>query len=149
MMKFIVNGTIGSSASALNRVEGELGQRREQKMLQLSMGVTNALVPLLSRKVAMFRNAQVNKCSLLIAFASKYYIFGMEISLTAKMIFQLIANGMNGSLAIVLQHVEMELEKITGPKNRKNSMEERNAKGMQKWQKHASLGFVQVNAAKT
>ena len=70
MMKFIVNGTIGSSTSALNHVEGELGQRREQKMLRLSMGVTNALVPLLSRKVAMFRNAQVNKYSLLIAFAS-------------------------------------------------------------------------------
>ena len=73
----------------------------------------------------------------------------MEITLIAKMIFYLFANGVNESLAIVLQRVEMELEKTTGSKNRKNSMEERHAKGMQKWQKHASLGFVQVNAAKT
>ena len=69
--------------------------------------------------------------------------------INCKMIFQLVANGVNGSLAIVLQRVEMELEKTTGSKNRKNSMEARHVKGMQKWQKHASLGFVQVNAAKT
>ena len=97
----------------------------------------------------MFKNAQVNKYSLFIVFVLYEYICGMEITLTAKMIFQLIANGVNGSLAIVLQRVGMELEKTTGSKNRKSSMEVRHVKGIQKWQKHASLGFVQVNAAKT
>ena len=75
MMKFIVNGTIGSSASALNHVEEDLGQRREQKMLRLSMGVTNALVPLLSRKVAMFKNAQVNK---------KYFKSSMALNISCS-----------------------------------------------------------------
>ena len=73
----------------------------------------------------------------------------MARKLTTQSIFQLIVNGVTGNMAIVLQRVEMELEKTTGSKNRKNSMEARHVKGMQKWQKHASLGFVQVNAAKT
>ena len=105
----------------------------------------------------MFKNAQVNKYSLFIVFVFNQhnfrdkpyeYICGMEITLTAKLIFKSIANGVNGSLAIVLQRVGMELEKTTGSKNRKNSMEERHVRGMQKWQKHVPLGFVQVNAAK-
>ena len=96
----------------------------------------------------MFKNAQVNKYSLFIVFVLYEYICGMEITITAKLIFKSIANGVNGSLAIVLQRVEMELEKTTGSKNRKNSMEERHVRGMQKWQKHVPLGFVQVNAAK-
>ena len=80
----------------------------------------------------MFKNAQVNKYSLFIVFVLYEYICGMEITLTAKMIFQLIANGVNGSLEIVLQRVGMELEKTTGSKNRKSSLEEPHVRVRQK-----------------
>ena len=70
------------------------------------MGVTSALGQLLSRKAAMYRNAQVKNVQYDFSF-NYTVLYDMARKLTTQNIFQLIVNGVTGNMEIVLQRVEM------------------------------------------